>query len=163
MVGAGGSRLEVRALAAKARRAAVAGALKFNIQALPARLRGVCPTLSAGPRIARTKLRPVPSKPHRPTPNALSISDALHGSVPLARLREALRDSNARFEAVRPAIPRPLLAHVKPGPVDAEGWSLLAANASVAAKLRQLGPRFEDLLRDGGWTLCAVRIKVLAD
>jgi hypothetical protein len=75
-------------------------------------------------------------------------------------LREALRDSGARFDAVRPAIPRTLLAHVKPGPVDAEGWSLLAANASVAATLRQLVPRLEELLREGGWAMCSVRIKV---
>jgi hypothetical protein len=102
------------------------------------------------------------SKPTPTTPNALSITEALHGSVPLARLREALRDSNARFEAVRPAIPRPLQAHVKPGPVDADGWSLLAANASVAAKLRQLAPRLEDLLREGGWSKCTVKIRIAA-
>ncbi|MEO7009546.1 MAG: hypothetical protein ABI156_10395 [Caldimonas sp.] len=103
-----------------------------------------------------------PPKPSAATPSALSISEALHGSAPLARLREALRDSGARFDAVRPAIPRTLLAHVKPGPVDTEGWSLLAANASVAAKLRQLAPRLEELLREGGWTVCNVRIKVAA-
>jgi hypothetical protein len=101
-------------------------------------------------------------KPSVATPSALSIGEALHGSAPLARLREALRDSGARFDAVRPAIPRTLLAHVKPGPVDSEGWSLLAANASVAAKLRQLAPRLEELLREGGWTVCNVRIKVAA-
>jgi hypothetical protein len=103
----------------------------------------------------------VTQKPLPLTPSALPIRDALQGSAPLVKLREALRDSNARFEAVRPALPRTLLGHVKPGPVDAEGWSLLAANASVAAKLRQLAPRLEDLLRDGGWTVCTVRIKVL--
>jgi hypothetical protein len=96
------------------------------------------------------------------TPLPQPIAAAMHGSAPLARLRDALRDSAARFEAVRPAIPRPLLAHVKPGPVDAEGWSLLAANASVAAKLRQLVPHLETLLRESGWTVCAVRIKVSA-
>ena len=46
-----------------------------------------------------------------------------------------MRDSNARFETIRPALPSLLAAHVKPGPVDPEGWSLLAANGSVAAKL----------------------------
>ena len=94
------------------------------------------------------------------TPNAQSIADALRSSAPLTRLREALRDSNARFEVIRPALPGALAAHVRPGPIDAEGWSLLAANGSVAAKLRQLKPRLEDLLRDRGWTMCTVRIKV---
>src|SRR5215212_4301392 len=94
------------------------------------------------------------------TPSAQSIAQALHGSAPLARLREALRDSNARFDVIRPALPGALAAHVRAGPVDAEGWSLLAANGSVAAKLRQLKPRLEDLLKDAGWTMTSVRIKV---
>lgn len=92
---------------------------------------------------------------------ALSIDAALQASAPLARLRESLRDSNARFDAIRAAIPRAMLGHVTPGPVDAEGWSLLARNAAVAAKLRQLGPRFEALLREAGWPQQALRIKVL--
>jgi hypothetical protein len=99
-------------------------------------------------------------KPPAVTPDPLSIGEALQRSEPLARLREALRDSNARFAAIRPAIPRAMRAHVAPGPADAEGWSLLAENASVAAKLRQLGPRFEELLREAGWPVGTVRIKV---
>ena len=102
-------------------------------------------------------------RPPPVTPPAQSITEALRGSAPLARLRDALRDSNARFEAIRPALPGLLSTHVKPGPVDAEGWSLLAANGSVAAKLRQLTPRFEDLLREAGWTMATVRIKIVGD
>ena len=101
-------------------------------------------------------------KPPPASASTLSITEALQGSAPLARLRAALRDSNARFEAVRPAIPPSLHAHVKPGPVDADGWSLLAANSSVAAKLRQLVPRLEGVLREGGWPNCTVRIKISA-
>lgn len=114
-----------------------------------------------GPRHrAPTKLVEVRPKTQTPGAQALSIGAALQASAPLARLQEALRDSNARFEAVRPALPRALQPHVKPGPVDEDGWSLLAANAAVAAKLRQLGPHFETLLREGGWANCKVRIKV---
>ncbi|MDQ6679738.1 MAG: hypothetical protein M3Y67_02080 [Pseudomonadota bacterium] len=82
-------------------------------------------------------------------------------SVALARLRESVLESNARFEAIRPAIPSAMHGHVKPGPLDVEGWSLLAANPAVAAKLRQLGPRFEALLRDRGFAVGLVRIKIL--
>lgn len=53
-----------------------------------------------------------------------------------------------------------MAAHVKPGPVDEAGWSLLAANASVAAKLRQLQPRLEEMLRERGWEVSAIRVKV---
>jgi hypothetical protein len=102
----------------------------------------------------------VTAKPPPVTPSAQSIADALDGSAPLTRLREALRDSNARFDVIRAALPGALAAHVRAGPVDAEGWSLLAANGSVAAKLRQLKPRLEDLLKEAGWTITTVRIKV---
>jgi hypothetical protein len=104
----------------------------------------------------------MPSRPTPATPGALKIGAALDGSEPLARLRDALRDSNARFEAVRPLLPPALVAHVRPGPVDAKGWSLLAANAGVAAKLRHLRPLLEDELRAAGWLAPTVRIKVLA-
>jgi hypothetical protein len=101
--------------------------------------------------------------PVRPvTPSPLSINEALDSSAPLARLRESLRDSKARFEAIRSAIPAPLRAHVRPGPVDADGWSLLAPNPSVGAKLRQLTPRFEALLVDSGWAPARVRVKVVS-
>ena len=94
------------------------------------------------------------------TPNALTIEAALHRSAPLAHLQQLMRDSNARFDAIRPDLPALLAPHVRPGPVDEQGWSLLAANAAVAAKLRQLQPRLEDRLRDRGWQVSAIRIKV---
>jgi hypothetical protein len=49
---------------------------------------------------------------------------------------------------------------VAPGPVDEEGWSLLAANAAVAAKLRQIKPRLETILQERGWQVSSIRIKV---
>jgi len=53
--------------------------------------------------------------------------------------------------------------HVKAGPVDEEAWSLLVANASVAAKLRQLRPRLEERLRERGWQVSSIRIKVQSE
>jgi len=100
------------------------------------------------------------SRPSPVTPDALRIEQALQQSAPLARLQGLLRDSNARFEAIRPGLPAALCPHVKPGPVDETGWSLLAANASVAAKLRQLQPRLEEMLRERGWQVSAIRVKV---
>ena len=97
------------------------------------------------------------------TPDALRLQQALQQSAPLARLRELLRDSAARFEAIRPNLPGSLATHIKPGPVDDTGWSLLAANASVAAKLRQLQPRLETILRERGWQVSAIRIKVQSE
>jgi hypothetical protein len=79
----------------------------------------------------------------------------------MTRLRDAAVERPLRGDPAD--LTGALLAYVKPGPVDGEGWSLLAANASVAAKLRQLKPRFEDMLRDAGWSMTSVRIKVSAD
>ena len=100
------------------------------------------------------------SRPPPVTPDALRIEQALQQSAPLVRLRQLMHDSNDRFEAIRPGLPAAMAAYVKPGPVDEAGWSLLAANASVAAKLRQLQPRLEELLRERGWQVSAIRVKV---
>ena len=90
----------------------------------------------------------------------MRLAQALQRSEPLARLGQLLQDSNARFDAIRPCLPAALAPHVKPGPLDELGWSLLAANASVAAKLRQLQPRLEATLKERGWQVSAIRIKV---
>ena len=80
-------------------------------------------------------------KPPPLVPNSLPIADALQRSAPLTHLRQRLQDSNARFDAVRNQLPATLAPHVQPGPVDDEGWSLLAANASVAASINRLSGR----------------------
>jgi len=94
------------------------------------------------------------------TPDALRLQQALQMSAPLARLRERIDESNARFDAIRSSLPAVMAAHVRPGPVDEQGWSLLAANAAVAAKLRQLQPRLEEVIRERGWTVSTIRVKV---
>ena len=93
------------------------------------------------------------------TPNALRVQDALARSEPLALLQKRLRESNVRFETLRGVLPPAFAQHVKPGPLDAEGWTLLAANTAVAAKLRQLQPRLEEALLEAGWPASALRIK----
>ena len=90
----------------------------------------------------------------------MPIGDALARSAPLASLRQRLSESAARFDAVRGVLPPMLQAHVRPGPIDEESWSLLAANAAVAAKLRHLQPAIEVALQQHGWTARALRVKV---
>ena len=102
------------------------------------------------------------SRPTPVTPDALGIGQALQRSATLARLRALIGESNERFAAIRALLPPALVAHVRPGPIDDTGWSLLAANASVAAKLRQLQPRLEGALLDQGWPARSIRVKVQA-
>ena len=91
----------------------------------------------------------------------LSLAEALDASEPLGRLAERLRRSNALFAVVTALIPHGLAPHVRAGPADEEGWSLLCANAAVAAKLRQLVPRLERQLHERGLAVASIRIKVL--
>lgn len=108
----------------------------------------------------RTPNRPS-NAPVRQVPDPLPIDQALGKHEGLARLGVLLRESNRRFEIIRPALPGALTRFVKPGPIDEEGWSLLAANAAVAAKLRHLQPRLEQMLEEEGLRPAKVRIKVL--
>lgn len=91
-------------------------------------------------------------------PPALTLAKALDQSAPLARLAQRLRESNARFEVATRALPAALRAQLRPGPVDEEGWTLLASNAAVAAKLRHLLPRIDQQLRDEGFRPLKLRI-----
>ena len=91
---------------------------------------------------------------------AVPIDAAMRASPALSSLVDRLRQSNAMLDCVLPLLPAALAASVRPGPVDAAGWSLLVANAAVAAKLRQLVPRLEAGLRERGHPVAGIRIKV---
>lgn len=93
-------------------------------------------------------------------PEPQSIARALAGHEGLARLGRLLHESNRRMAVVLPALPGTLSRFVRAGPVDEEGWSLLAANAAVAAKLRHLQPHLEAMLAEQGIHPHQVRIKV---
>lgn len=94
----------------------------------------------------------------RPT---LTLASALESSEPLARLSQRMRDSSQRFQSIRAALPAPLADQIKPGPIDADGWTLLAANSAVAAKLRQLVPDLQSTLVAAGHADVPIRIRIL--
>lgn len=94
------------------------------------------------------------------TPNALRIEEAMSRSSPLARLQHLLKESEARLAVVRSVLPSALGPHLKAGPLDEEGWTLLVANAAVASKLRQLMPRLEEALRARGLQVTSIRLRV---
>jgi hypothetical protein len=94
------------------------------------------------------------------TPLALPLREALHRSSALALLSQRMAESNARHACILPCLPASLVPHVRAGPLDEEGWSLLVANAAVAAKLRHLLPRLEDALRAQGWQATAIRLRI---
>jgi hypothetical protein len=95
-----------------------------------------------------------------PVQPALPLADALRSSKPLALLAERLRESRRRFDCIAPVLPDALAAHAQPGPVDEHGWTVLAANAAVAAKLRQLVPLFDAELAHHSFVTLPIRVKV---
>lgn len=95
--------------------------------------------------------RYLPSKvPRAAVPAPTPVAQALRDHASLARLGERLEGSRRRLRLISPALPGHLAASLQPGPLDEDGWSILAANAAVAAKLRQLLPRLEALLAQAG-------------
>ena len=93
-----------------------------------------------------------------PPPQALAQAIEQHPG--LAGLAARLAQSDARFAAIRAALPEGLRGEVRAGPIDDEGWSLLASNAAVAAKLRQLLPRLQQTLHDQGWPELTIRLRI---
>ncbi|MCU7371980.1 flagellar hook-length control protein FliK [Paucibacter sp. O1-1] len=112
-----------------------------------------------------------PLSPYRPrraakhggpsVPEPMPIERAMNGHTGLARLGLLLQESNRRMAIVSVALPGALTRFVKPGPIDEDGWTLLASNAAVAAKLRQLQPRLLELLAEQGIPAAKLRIKVM--
>ena len=90
-----------------------------------------------------------------------SVAAALGRSEPLAALMQRMRESKARFEAVRSLLPDTLQPIVRAGPLDDTGWVLLAPHAAAAAKLRQLLPSLQESLRAAGFVERALKVKVV--
>jgi hypothetical protein len=93
-------------------------------------------------------------------PDALPLRQALDDCEPLRRLHERLAAASMRMDAIRPLLPQALLKGLKAGPTDDSHWTLLAANAAVAAKLRQFVPRLEAVLRQRGLEPSTIRVRI---
>ena len=93
-------------------------------------------------------------------PLGMPLAHALEQNDSLAHLTRRLAQSNARYAAVCVHLPEAMRAQVRAGPIDEGGWSLLASNAAVAAKLRHLLPRLADTLHEQGWPALPIRVHI---
>ncbi len=93
-----------------------------------------------------------------PLPTALPL--ALDSHPVLARLREQIRGSRARLDAVVDLLPAGLRSSVQAGPLDEGGWTLLVPHGAAAAKLRQLTPLIEQRLVERGWEPNPLRVRI---
>jgi len=100
--------------------------------------------------------RPAPA----PAPTTLPIARSLGAAGPLASLLERVRASQARLDAVRGMVPAMLRPHLGAGPLDETGWTLMAANAAVAAKLMHVLPLIQEGLAEQGWEALPIRVRV---
>jgi hypothetical protein len=98
------------------------------------------------------------SPPRRLHP--VTLQQAAEDSPTLARLAQLARESGERLKAVELLIPSPLRPAVRPGPIDGPAWCLLVETNAAAAKLRQVVPALIDRLRDRGWQVNSIRLKV---
>ncbi len=103
-------------------------------------------------------LRPLRVKPM--VPDVPQVTKALSRSSPLASLLQRLKASQSCLEAIQACLPEALACAIKAGPFDEEGWTILAANAAVSAKLRQLQPRLAQALADKGLKVNAIRVRI---
>jgi hypothetical protein len=99
------------------------------------------------------------SSRQQPEPT-LKLATALERSEPLGLLLRRLQEARNHFEAVAPLLPPALRADVRPGPVDGDTWTLLAAHNPAAAKLRQMLPRLLQQLQSAGWQGTSIKVRV---
>jgi len=88
------------------------------------------------------------------------VAGALDRHSGLADLSRRLARSRSMLADTLPALPAGLRSEVQAGPVDDEGWSILASNAAVAAKLRHLLPQVKATLLERGWPEVTIRIRI---
>lgn len=93
-------------------------------------------------------------------PDATPLRRALEQCEPLLRLQQRLADAHAHMEAIRLLLPSGLANFVKPGPVEDSGWTLFATGPAVAAKLRQMQPLLEAALRQQGFQVSSIKVRV---
>jgi hypothetical protein len=95
-------------------------------------------------------------------PLARPLGESLAGDDSLASLMARVRASQARLDALADVLPGLLRQHLRAGPLDDDGWTILAANAAVASKLRHLLPTLAETLVAKGWQATSIRVKVQA-
>lgn len=102
--------------------------------------------------------RPAVQRPM--VPDVPPVQAAMRRAGALGNLMSRLKMSQECLEVVKSCLPPAMAAHVRSGALDDDGWTLLAANSSVSAKLRQLQPDLMDALKKKGLKVNAIRVRV---
>lgn len=92
--------------------------------------------------------------------NPVTLLQAAEDSPTLAKLAQLAQESAERLKAVELLIPDALRPAIKAGPIEGPAWCLLVNGNAAAAKLRQILPALQSRLRDRGWEVTSIRLKV---
>lgn len=90
----------------------------------------------------------------------VTLQQAAEESPTLAALANLARESGERLQAVQSLIPPALRVAVRAGPIEGTQWCLLVQGNAAAAKMRQLLPVLTGRLREKGWAIDTIRLKV---
>ena len=116
---------------------------------------------SSDARAAKNRVNYLPPRGAAPKgPLHVAMADALRSNDTLGTLMQRLQRSRQRMVDIQAFLPTGLRSAVQAGPLDEEGWSLLVANAAVAAKLRQMLPELAAELRARGWPEVPIRLRI---
>jgi Dna[CI] antecedent, DciA len=96
---------------------------------------------------------------YRRLPPSLPISEAIDGAPTLARLASQVKQSGDMLRDVRELLP--MTIQVQAGPLQDQQWSLLVNSSAAAAKLRQLLPSLLGRLKQRGWPVDRIQVKIL--
>jgi len=89
-----------------------------------------------------------------------TLEQVVDSAPGLAQFSAVARDTQNRLKAIAPLLPASLRSLVQSGGVEEDAWCLLVPNSAVAAKLRQTLPALCAHLRNKGWNVNTIRVKV---
>lgn len=117
--------------------------------------RSLAPGLPAGGRTTLLAMPPRYLPPRTPpqAPDPLDFGRAMAQHSTLSQLGRRLAASQRHLAVVSVALPGAMKRFVQAGTLDEHGWTLVADNAAIAAKLRHLQPQLLRLLQEEGLLL----------
>ena len=119
------------------------------------------PAAGSDARAVNNRVNYLPPRGTAPKgPLHVAMADALRSSDTLGTLMQRLQRSRQRMADIHALLPIGMRSAVQAGPLDEEGWSLLVANAAVAAKLRQMLPQLATELLSRGWPEVPIRLRI---
>lgn len=98
-------------------------------------------------------VRYLPPRASPDAPDPLDFGRAMSQNGMLARLGQQLAASRRHLAVISVALPGAMTRFVHAGTLDDQGWTLVADNAAIAAKLRHLQPQLLRLLQEQGLLL----------